>query len=375
MLATEARSAGRLLAVLAILSALSTICFAEAPTFVMVEEVFGNDTLLTVHDGVETFVGSIGYGDVRGIEWDPTLDTLFGVSRTSDRLLALDLVTGAGTEVSGLDYLPPGSNTGSLTLGKNADLAGLGHVGDQSALDTVLLVDKVDGTAAPIGSFGMTINAIAWDPVSARLLGVTFDGDLYEVSEDGNSISFLGDIDGTVGNVTRIAIDQATGVLYGVTGSGAAELCSIDTASFVATPMMTLSNTAQIYAFTVRSTPLMAGTDGLRRVRRTACTNLGTGQRVEGPATADDHLICGAHGLEYSAGDRVELELTGVVDDGEPVGGWIEFMTPQVLQCQNLTTRQQVMVPFDQATWDCEAQGLSVLPGDKVRMRIRGVTD
>src|SRR5512147_704988 len=112
------------------------------------------DLLLRFDAGVLTTVGSIGFDDVRGIAFDPTSGTTFGVSRTSSRLIKIDLGSAAGTTVGASSYLPVNSNSNEISVNAAGDMFGIGHLNDQTASDTLLSVNKATGVATAVGSFG-----------------------------------------------------------------------------------------------------------------------------------------------------------------------------------------------------------------------------
>lgn len=58
-----------------------------------------------------------------------------------------------------------------------------------------------------------------------------------------------------------------------------------------------------------------------------------------------------------------------------PVGGSITGLTPQWVRCRNMTTRQTVTIQQPGTVWDCEAEGLVVTSGDRVRMTVQGTAD
>ena len=43
--------------------------------------------------------------------------------------------------------------------------------------------------------------------------------------------------------------------------------------------------------------------------------------------------------------------------------------------CQNVTARQRVVIRDGATSWDCEAAGLGVTPGDTIRQTVTGTAD
>lgn len=57
-----------------------------------------------------------------------------------------------------------------------------------------------------------------------------------------------------------------------------------------------------------------------------------------------------------------------------PVGGAVNGINPErgTVICRNLTTHEAVRIPLDAATsWNCEDAGLTVSPGDQIKIRLR----
>ena len=215
----------------------------------MVQENYstpGGDILLKYESGVLTVVGNIGFGDIRGLAYDASTDTLFGVSRTSSRLITIDRATGVGTEVSGNDFLPPGSNTSEITVDSFGEMFGGGHAFDMTAVDTLLAVDKSTGIASEIGDIGISfLSGFAFDRFDDTLYGTEYDGTLYTIDTSTGASALVGKITGGNGNVARIAFDQPSGICYGVTTSN--QLVSVDMATLTATEVAQFSGD-QIYS-------------------------------------------------------------------------------------------------------------------------------
>ena len=217
-------------------------------TLYMIQEDYAlRDILLKYEDGTLTEVGPIGFRDVRGLAFDGTTGILYGVSRDSSRLITIDPDTGAGTVV-GTDYfLPPGSNTAEISVSAGGELFGQGHLYDQTAVDTLLAVDKATGVATTVGSFGLDLLfGLAFDHADGALYGTNYDGDLYTIDTAGGATTWLGRITGASGTVARIAFDQETGILHGITTRN--QLVTVDLDSLVATGVAQFPTSAQIYA-------------------------------------------------------------------------------------------------------------------------------
>ena len=55
-----------------------------------------------------------------------------------------------------------------------------------------------------------------------------------------------------------------------------------------------------------------------------------------------------------------------------PVGGAVTGVTPRVVSCENLTTKQRIRARTRDTSWDCEALGLVAESGDRVSTGVSG---
>ena len=112
-------------------------------------------------------------------------------------------------------------------------------------------------------------------------------------------------------------------------------------------------------------------------LRRSVCNNFTTGQSggekgVSGIASWTCHEL----GVLTSTGDRVQLLGRGTADGSGPVGGTVSgFAFPPLRKviCQNRTTAHSVQFITAADSWDCEAEGLIVDPGNQVIQSVVGV--
>ncbi len=233
-------------------------CFLplEAAPLFLVEEVSSNsnDSLLKFENGILTTVGSIGFRDVRGLAYDASSDTLFGVSRFSNKLLVIDRNSGAGTAVSTSSYLPPGSNMNEVSVSLNGSMFGTGHLNNQAGSDTLISVDKTTGVGTAInpGGYGTSLSGFAFDHSDGTLYGTSFNGQLFTIDTALGTTSSVGQITGTNGGVARIAFDQETGTLFGITFNE--QLVTIDLNTLAATQVAQFSVSSQIYSLDFIST-------------------------------------------------------------------------------------------------------------------------
>lgn len=108
--------------------------------------------------------------------------------------------------------------------------------------------------------------------------------------------------------------------------------------------------------------------------RSARCLNQTTGQSVSLPLDGATTWDCEAAGLAVSPGDRISQSALGTALP-TPIGGSATGVTPRRARCQNRTTGQQVSIPLTDASWDCTAAGLLASPGDTVIQTVLGLAD
>lgn len=100
--------------------------------------------------------------------------------------------------------------------------------------------------------------------------------------------------------------------------------------------------------------------------KRVACQNNRASAKVSAN-TSDPKWDCEALGLVVQVGDTVQTSVKGVVVEGSGhVAGSVTRMAPAAVSCQNITTGAKLQVTTGATSWDCEAMGLVVSPGDIV---------
>ena len=106
---------------------------------------------------------------------------------------------------------------------------------------------------------------------------------------------------------------------------------------------------------------------------RVACRNLATGERASGPP-ASTTWTCAELDVAASVGQRAVLIAAGVADSTGPLAGAMSGLdvSSARVTCQNLTTAQTLQFALGADTWDCEAQGLVVSEGDRIRLTVSG---
>ena len=135
---------------------------------------------------VATEIGTIGFGGVNGICPDEGND-LYGLSTTSDVLLAIDSNTGVGTEIGAL-----GQDWGSLGGTWNEDEQRV--LGINSNTDALYEINQMSGAATQVQVLPLLFASVGMEyhPLTSRIYACTNDSHLYRLEDDG-TLTDLGD--------------------------------------------------------------------------------------------------------------------------------------------------------------------------------------
>ena len=107
--------------------------------------------------------------------------------------------------------------------------------------------------------------------------------------------------------------------------------------------------------------------------REVVCRNLTSGASATIDLTGIERWDCEAAGLAVAVGERVEQSIRARVA-GAAAGSIIGFSGRRAT-CGNLTTGDRVQFGIGgTAVWDCEAAGLIVSDGDRLRVVVDGST-
>jgi len=160
--------------------------------------------------GAGTLIGSVGHA-INGLAFDPTTGVLYGSTPSWDatapnQLLAIDLLTGAGTPVGGPFGVPFVSN---LTFNDAGELYAFAHHGDE-----LVRVDKTNGLATIFREefVGDGANLLAFD--NDDVLMLLIDTDLWAVDTTSATITLAHDL--TVDPGHHGGFDPGTGLLWSV---------------------------------------------------------------------------------------------------------------------------------------------------------------
>ena len=161
-----------------------------------------SDTLYTIDlgTGATTAVGSpgsLGFGDVEGLSFQPGTGTLFGLDDSSDKLITINLVTGVGSAVGSLGF---NFRDAGLSFDSSGNLFASSDGGDNG----VYSVNPITGAATFLSNSGPDPFALAFA-----------DDTLYGVSEDSGcsgSAACLVSVDRTTGVSTEIGSTGLTNI-------------------------------------------------------------------------------------------------------------------------------------------------------------------
>lgn len=172
--------------------------------FLVADNDTGPDQLTLFADGTETLIGPTGTGDIEGMAYHPLTSAIYAAD--GDRFGVLDSQTGAFTFIGTF-----GTADGALGNGRS--------ISDVDALT----VDPATGVIYALAlKYGEADLLVAVDPATGRVIP-----DFFGPGADYVAIQSIGG----VRDIDDIAIDPATGTMFGVGTSGGTRLFTIDRTS------------------------------------------------------------------------------------------------------------------------------------------------
>lgn len=114
------------------------------------------------------------------------------------------------------------------------------------------------------------------------------------------------------------------------------------------------------------------------REKAVSCGNGTSGRRISFALEDFSFWDCEAAGLTVEPGDRIRMTVRGtaLTPEAAPVGGSVSGMALRRVQCRNETTGQEVDLSTPGATsWDCAEAGLAVAAGDRILQTLAGTAD
>lgn len=106
----------------------------------------------------------------------------------------------------------------------------------------------------------------------------------------------------------------------------------------------------------------------------TIVTQVGSGYLVY-TQQGVSQFLSGATNPGPSSDAALFLDNVVTLTSVPPVGGSVTGVTPTRVICRNLTTRKTVILRDGTRSWDCEAAGLTVNPGDRIQQTVTGTAD
>ena len=103
------------------------------------------------------------------------------------------------------------------------------------------------------------------------------------------------------------------------------------------------------------------------------CVNHTAGLAVGLPLT-ETSIDCEAQGLAVAVGDRIRIRLQGIADGSGVVGGAVNRLAPHRLRCDNLTNGDSASLLTSEPLWSCDDL-ITISVGDQIRMTMLGFVD
>jgi hypothetical protein len=120
--------------------------------------------------------------------------------------------------------------------------------------------------------------------------------------------------------------------------------------------------------------PAVGGMASGLNTRKAVCLNKTTGQRIDLALAGEPSWDCNAAGLIINPGDFILMRASGRGSpSGVGLGGRPTGIVPRQAECINARTGQRVVIePLLAGAWNCEAAGLVVEKGDRVLTSVKG---
>ncbi len=107
-----------------------------------------------------------------------------------------------------------------------------------------------------------------------------------------------------------------------------------------------------------------------------SCMNASTGELVTVPLQKQTHIDCDAEGLTVATGERVRMLVRGVATSSQPVAtpNGIDYQTARIITCTNLSSGQFASAVSEGGSFDCASLGIDVNAGDHVVLTVAGLS-
>jgi|GEM_PF-5778424 len=139
--------------------------------------------------GAQTTIGPTGEGSIVDTAFDPSSSTLFAAVNVSgaDELITIDTATGSATSIGLTPF-----NLGAISFGPSGELFGI----ETSGADELVTIDPVTLAGSRVGELGLSINnfsptGLAFDPSTNTFFSHTNDS-LFAINPDTGIASVVG---------------------------------------------------------------------------------------------------------------------------------------------------------------------------------------
>lgn len=189
------------------------------------DTLYGTDTVtdqlvaIDPNTGVASAVGALGFAFVSGLAFDPGTSTIYGTDTVTDQLIWIDSATGAGTAIGALGF----GTVAGLAYDPNSGTL----YGTDTTTDQLIVIDPLTGAGTAVGALGFDyVEGLAFDPTTGTLYGSDPVADqLLIINPATGAATAAGSL--SFGSVVALAVDPNSGALYGADTS-TNQLISID---------------------------------------------------------------------------------------------------------------------------------------------------
>lgn len=184
------------------------------------------DNIITIDPltGVTATVGPVSFTNIRGLAYDPSSDTLYGVD--SGQLITIDQATGAGSVVGAMGY----HGFEGLTYDSSSNV--LYGVTATSFTNSLFTIDRTTGAASLIGPIGeQYVSGLAYDSWNDTLYGINIfysSSELIAIDRTTGLGTVVAQVDH--GQLRGLAYDASSDILYAASAQ-TAHLITIDRSS------------------------------------------------------------------------------------------------------------------------------------------------
>ena len=175
-------------------------------------------------------MGALGFDDVRGLAFDAGTNTLYGVDRTLDVLLSIDVLSGSGVAIGPLGF--------DRVEGLAFDPATNRLYGSDDTTNHLVSINPFTGAGTSIGPIGFpAVLGLAYDPVSNTLYGThKSNGGSWSLITIDTATGSGTELFGIQDNLFGLAFEPSTSLLL-ASDTKNDQLVSIDPSTGITTPI------------------------------------------------------------------------------------------------------------------------------------------